>query len=372
MRRVFRAAHDRTTAYVGAGDPEPTRLPNDWRRFLDLTEELGGASGISDLMATWVVPSGQRATLAARAKARDDYHVLVADGGSWAAPVVIRLAMDGWSFDKAESGMRVAMSILSQRDATASLAATLKLAPPSGLEPAYEGADSEAGLASAATLASNTETSLEAVQSAVAAAAAPRDWLDTLGLVGKDPDGLLADARAAWQQGDLAQATEAAGLVTGTLAVAGEAGRGRAIVIVCGVAILLLLISLVALGYRQRRRRRALRLARAAAAVAPGPAIAGPSLLAPSEAPAAPSIGASDAQPPMPSPPVSFAESPWSPAAPPAPPAPLGEPPGSPAEPPGSPAEPPGPPPASRTPSEPPPPPGPPDDRPPGGSPWGR
>ena len=38
MRKVFRAASDGTTAYPGDGAPEHTALPNDWRRFLDLTQ----------------------------------------------------------------------------------------------------------------------------------------------------------------------------------------------------------------------------------------------------------------------------------------------------------------------------------------------
>jgi len=270
MRRVFQAAHDRSTAYVGSGTPEQTRLPNDWRRFLDLTEELGGATGVADLMATWVVGPEQQAALAARATARSHYHALVADSGTWAAPVVVRVALDGWSFDTAESGIAVAASILGHRDATTTMAASLALTPPPGLERAYEGADTLSRLDAAAQLATMSESSLEAVAAAADAAAAPRDWLVTLGLVGKDPDTGLSDARADWQAGNLAAATDAAGLVVGTLAVAGDAGRGRAILIACSIALVLLLVSLLALAYRHRRRRRA-RMAVVVAVAAPAP-----------------------------------------------------------------------------------------------------
>ncbi len=281
MRRVFKAAADGTTAYVGAGAPERTRLPNDWRRFLDLTEELGGATGVADLMATWVVPAGSRADLAARATARDEYRALVTAGDGWAAPTVVRMDLDRWAFDEAEPLMAEAQSILTQRDATATLAASLGLTVPGQLERAYESASDASALDATSTLATSTEVSLEAVQAASRDASAPRDWLVSLGLSGKDPDAELVAARSAWESGDLHTATDQATLVSGTIAVAAEAGRGRAIVIGSGVAIVLLLIALVALAYRQRRRQRARRLAAVPAGLGSAAAGAAPSSPAP-------------------------------------------------------------------------------------------
>jgi len=91
---VFRAANERTTAYVGDGAPERSALPNDWRRFLDLVEELGGADGATDLVATWAVTGDAPAQLAERDAARMAYDELLEDGDGWAAPTVVRLAMD--------------------------------------------------------------------------------------------------------------------------------------------------------------------------------------------------------------------------------------------------------------------------------------
>ena len=97
--------------------------------------------------------------------------------------------------------------------------------------------------------------------------AAPRDWLVELGLSGKDPDGDLATARDAWEAGELATATEAATLAIGTLAVAPDAGRGRAVVIGGGVLVgLLLVLVVVLLLVRRRTRRRARVLQQAATA----------------------------------------------------------------------------------------------------------
>lgn len=258
MREVFRAADDGTTAYAVDDTPERSAMPNDWRRFLDLAQELGGAANAGDMFATWVLPAGEAAQLAARDQARTAYRELVAADGDWLAPAAVRLALDDWSFDRADARIAEAQAILDQRDATVALAAANDLTPPDDLEGAYEAADSEADLAAASALATNTQASLQMVVAAEAAADAPRDWLTDLGLSGKDPDGDLAVARTAWEAGDLETAANRAGLVTGTLAVAAEAGRGRAIVIGGGatVVVLLLAILLVVAMLRVRGRSR--------------------------------------------------------------------------------------------------------------------
>ena len=98
MRRVFAAAAAGTTAYPGAGTPEATRLPNDWRRFVDLAEELGGGTGVAEMIAPWALTPADRAQLAARRAARSAYHDLGGSDGDWAAPPVVRMALDGWDF----------------------------------------------------------------------------------------------------------------------------------------------------------------------------------------------------------------------------------------------------------------------------------
>ena len=254
MRRVFDAASEGTTAYPGNGDPERTSRPADWRRFLDLVEELGGADGVASLMATWALPDGEAADLPAREAARADYHDLVAAGAGWAAPVVIRLAMDSWAFDRVRADIPTATSILAQRDAIDATAASMELDPPTGLEAAYERATTSADLDAAAGLASDEAASLAQVADASVAAAAPRDWFVELGLTGKDPDADLAAARAAWEAGDLAAAGETATLVSGTLAVAGDAGRGRALVFGgAGAAVLLILVFAIVVLRRRSR-----------------------------------------------------------------------------------------------------------------------
>ena len=104
--RCSAAASDGTTAYPGDGAPEHTALPNDWRRFLDLTQELGGVDDAASLIETWVLPNGAAAQLADRETARAAYEQLATADGDWAAPPVVRLALDGWRFGDAEARIR--------------------------------------------------------------------------------------------------------------------------------------------------------------------------------------------------------------------------------------------------------------------------
>ena len=113
----------------------------------------------------------------------------------------MRLALDGWRFGDAEARIQEATDVVRQRDETASQATAAGLSEPDGLETAYESADTASELADASALAANTQASLSAVIAAGAAAAAPRDWVTTLGLSGKDPDADLAAARSAWEAG---------------------------------------------------------------------------------------------------------------------------------------------------------------------------
>ena len=104
MRAAFAAAVAGTTAYPGEAPPERSRLPNDWRRFLDLVQgETKAADGaeVADLVAEVALDEADRKVLPARASARQALADLIEAGGEWAAPVVVRMAMDRWHFDDA-------------------------------------------------------------------------------------------------------------------------------------------------------------------------------------------------------------------------------------------------------------------------------
>ena len=259
MAAVFAAAKAGTTAYPAGGAPERSTLRADWRRFVDLAEEVGGGRGIAEMIGPWVLTTAERALLAPRAAARSAYHALVAQGGDWAAPVVVRMDLDAWDFTGATSTIDDATAVLALRDALRGEAAAEHLAVPAELQTAYQTASSPEALKQAAEDEQALHRSLDAVAAADDALQAPRDWLVTLGLVGQDPSGELAAARVAWTSGDASGAASGAASAHAALLVAADAGRLRLVAIGAGIVALALLVILAVTIVRRRSasRRRA-------------------------------------------------------------------------------------------------------------------
>ena len=105
-RRVLRAAAADRIAYVGDAEPERQVASASWRYFLDLVEELGGASEASERFEAVVVDEAGKDDLADRAEARERYADLEQAGKGWAAPLVVRRAMASWRFDEADPADR--------------------------------------------------------------------------------------------------------------------------------------------------------------------------------------------------------------------------------------------------------------------------
>ena len=101
MHDVFAAAAAQTVTYVGSG-PAETSAPAvaDWRRFLDLVEDVGGSTKAAGLIETWVVTDVQRPQLdgpggpLAGAMTRSSR-----PGAGWLPGIVIREPMSDWQFD---------------------------------------------------------------------------------------------------------------------------------------------------------------------------------------------------------------------------------------------------------------------------------
>jgi hypothetical protein len=257
MREALAAAHARTTAYPGEGTPEVTRLPNDWRRFLDLVDEAaadaraeadpGTAPGsIAPLLERWVLEPEAAALLAPRAEALAAYRALAAAGSTWVPPDGVRMAMDRWDFRDARALIDQAEGLLDGRDALAAEAAALGLVPPAAIEDAYQDADSAAELRVLADRADGSRAVLARVGEARVAAAAPRDWLAGLGLDGPDPAADAAAAAAAWEAGDDEDARALADGLIARLAAAPDLGRNRMLAIGAGGAAAL--VGLLILG----------------------------------------------------------------------------------------------------------------------------
>jgi hypothetical protein len=282
MAKVFAAAAADATAYAGAGPPEKSTLPNDWRRFVDLAEEVGGGTGIAQMIAPWALTPSDRAELVPRAAARTAYHSLVAADAGWAAPAVVRMDLDGWDFAAADAAISAASAVLRDRDAIRSGATVEKLSVPASLEAAYEDAATASALSQAARDEAGLRAALSAVAAADSAVSAPRDGLVELGLLGSDPASELAAARSAWQAGDAATARQEASAALSRISVAADAGRLRLVAIAAAILAVALLAAVLTAA--RRRVRRAGRTADAPPGSAPLQAVPDPSPILPASA----------------------------------------------------------------------------------------
>jgi len=262
MQEVFKAAASGASPYRGADDGEPSSATPDWRRFLDLVEEIGGSTSASGLIAEWVATPKQRRELETRAEARLDYADLLEAGGTWLPGPVIRRPMTSWQFGDATLAMGAARTVLADRDDLDRAAAALGLAIPADLEITYEAAASSSDLADLDFEIDRWHAATGLLDGAGEALAAERSPLMNLGLFGEDPATGHAAALVAYRVGDLAAVATGAAVTSQLLGTAEEVGRGRAIVIGLLIAALVwLLLVIVTLVSRRRRRERALVLA---------------------------------------------------------------------------------------------------------------
>jgi hypothetical protein len=293
MRAAFAAAAAGTTAYPGEAPPERSRLPSDWRRFLDLAQgKVTGTDGaeVADLVAKIALDEGDRRLLPVRASARRAFADLVETGGDWAAPVVVRMALDRWEFRAATEAMDRAADLLAVRDEIAGLAGLENLEPPAEPETDYEAAGSVAELAVAEGDADRSLAALEQVAGASDIVEAPRDWFTEVGLDEADPASEVAVARSAWEAGDLKAAEVAAAGAVERLRAAPEAGRAKVLTIGGGLALALAILAAMAVLLARRRSvaaRRSRAVAMASSDAATPPAWSGPYATLPPEGPPA-------------------------------------------------------------------------------------
>jgi hypothetical protein len=270
LRAVFRAASDSTIAYRGEGDPESVRGPDDWRRFLDLLEEVGGSTAAEGLFREYVVTPAGADELDQRATARAAYAELVGAGDGWLPPIYVRDPMGAWSFARVQALIGEANDVLELREDVEDRATALDLEAGDALETAYETATQ--GFDEAVAVGRAELDALEILAEAAAALDAPPDILASIGLLGEEPAAAYGEAAAAYEAGDLTAAQVAAVAAVATVRDAPRLGSERLTVvagIVIGTGVVIVVVVLV------RRRRRpvapatATALPEALAAVAP-------------------------------------------------------------------------------------------------------
>lgn len=267
MRDVFRAASARTIPYLGEGSAESIGSA-DWRRFLDLLEELGGSTKAEGLFREWVLLPSDASSLDERATTRAAYQELKSDGGTWAVPYAVRQDMAVWEFAPALELMATAEAVLDVRDQLRQAETDLGVTSPTDQEAAFQDAGNAGNLvvveeALKGRLAATAEL---AAAGSVLGEPAARSPIVTLGLLGEEPGQGLDAARAAYATGDLAAVASGTAATTAVMAGAESVGQTRALGIGIGLGVALLLLVVVALLLRRRRRRRQWALAGVATA----------------------------------------------------------------------------------------------------------
>lgn len=270
MRDVFEAADEDLAAYRGAPAPETVPGRDDWKRFLDLLEEVGGSVDAPKLFEAWVINKFDRQLLDERAEARSAYAELLEAADGWLAPWAIRSELEGWEFGRAQVVIGDAMELLEAREVIAGRADALGLATTDRLETAYELARSD--LEEAESVAVEEAASLDALEAARAALDRERDALTSLGLWNEAPPETRWDAAVAAFEADdhettVAEADAASAMIDG----AADVGRSRATTAGAGAGTGILVLGGTVLVFRRRRGRRA-RQATALGSAATAPA----------------------------------------------------------------------------------------------------
>lgn len=241
---VLSAAENDRIAYIG--DPAPENVPpvDDWRRFLDLLEEVGGSTTAPEIFAEYVTSED----LSERAEAREAYQDLISSG--WDAPFYVRTSLGSWDFNTALTRMTEAAAILETRDRIVVNAEEIGVEPPPSLEAAYESATTGMGVAE--DIAVSQLMSSEQVLEAKARLNEERGLLTRIGLIGEDLDVEYGEAVDAFGGDDLESVDAEVREVVALIDAADDVGTTRLMI---SVAVFVGIAGLV-VGTRLFRRRR--------------------------------------------------------------------------------------------------------------------
>jgi hypothetical protein len=229
MAAVLAAIDDGTPAYERASLDTPG--PVNWRRFLDLLEQVGGSDRATSLFRRFVVSDAEVAELAARTVARAQYADLVERAGAWTVPSPIDDDMEAWQFADATELMVATAAALDERDDFLSAAAGVGVELPGEFEARFGAATEPTALADLGDDIRELTDALVHVRATDAAAGAPRSTLELLGVGHEDFYVELSRARDAIAAGDAFSAVDLSGQVRSALAVAETVGRRRALAI---------------------------------------------------------------------------------------------------------------------------------------------
>jgi hypothetical protein len=261
MAAVYDSVVKELNPYQRPGEPVRTTQKTDWKRLLDLVQEVGGSGKAEDLFRTYVLTPSQAEGLSVRAAARAAYSDFKQAIGSWAMPVVVPAWMSDWKFADVTEFMTRAKATLARRDALDVEAAANNLTVKADLQKRFESA-------TALTSFDDMDKVIEAQLAAIHRLAkvqplvvAPRDFYQRVGLRGERPDIDFDAARAAFNEGHPGEATVRADEVAALIGSASQVGKAkvRQSATRAGAGLLALMLTLV-LPIRRSRKRQRLRV----------------------------------------------------------------------------------------------------------------
>lgn len=222
---VLRYADSDRIAYVGRPDAETWDDPDDWRRLLDLFEEVGGSESASGIFADFVVTTAEASTLEARSEARTLYAEFQETTGRQPA-YPIRKSMSDWVFDDAVARMDEGLAVYSSEQALIKRASEIGLSTMDVFSLDFEMTRGSFSAVSASI--KQYEAALDALAEAEAKVAEDRTQTVQVGLWRTtDPAIHIDAARAAYERGDIAAVPIHAALARQQLADAAVVGQQR-------------------------------------------------------------------------------------------------------------------------------------------------
>lgn len=197
MAGIFTAADRDLIAYRGAPPPERVDPADDWRRLLDLVEELGDSAAARDLFTRYITDEN----LTLRYETRGEYSDLVDEGRGWLPPFYVREPMSNWDFETATSRIAEARTVLDTRFEAEANLVRLGLTPAGTLEDAYQSATDT--LEDVQSLADGLVETTDTVAGAAEAVDADRNLFMDVGLFGSDPEAEYRQALDQFRAEDL-------------------------------------------------------------------------------------------------------------------------------------------------------------------------
>jgi hypothetical protein len=255
--KVIVAAADDRIAYRGGDEVETVDPEDDWRRFLDLAQEVAGSEVAPELLRKYVVRSFETEQLEQRDEARSKLADLEAVAAGWVTPIVVRRPMSEWKFDDALTAMAEATVVLNMRDRLFEKAAAANLEISDFMQTSYEVVDGTFD-----HILAYGEARLQAIdviEAAEAELAIEPDLMTQVGLWrNDDPKQLVVAARGAYNDDYPDRAVALAERAVTDLAAVRDLGveRTRNAVIVAAALVVLLLALLIWWIVRRRRRKK--------------------------------------------------------------------------------------------------------------------